>query len=196
MFLIRRCFTLMELLVVIAILLLVMGVIGINVGSAVRTEKFNSGVGILVDKLRMAQDIMLILKTNVKVKLEQGDKGLVVSVNVDRALSPVLKQAVIQKTTIEEIRSFSFTAGEMTDNEKVTLDFMSGGSRMTKGKLTVKSGNLSEDIYLSGYPQMIQAGKKDPLDKVTPEMILDLYPSAVTAQELKRKEENEQKNKK
>ncbi|MDP1836067.1 MAG: hypothetical protein Q8K75_09110 [Chlamydiales bacterium] len=189
----HRFFTLLELLIVLCILSVVLGVVGLNLGSAARTESFRASVGTLVDKLRMAQDIMLILKTSVKVTLSQSDKGLSVSIAAEGALSPALLQATSEKIVIQEIKSFSFTEGDKVSTDKVTLDFLSSGTKMTKGTLVVGSGDLKEEIYLPGYPKIIKIGPAEADDEITPELIMELYPAEVRAAEVKRKEQKEAK---
>lgn len=195
----RRFMTLIELLIVIAIITTILGVIGINIAGAVRTERFRASVKILTDRLQLAQDIMLIVRANVRVTLERKDDGLHISLNVDGALTPALDRATKDTMIVSGIHAFRFTNvhGE-TFESSVVLDFYSGGSRMTRGELLLAEESLNandglqELIVLRGRPQAIKASSPEDAENLSQDNLQEqsrsLYPQEVTEEAQKRYE--------
>ncbi len=198
----RRFVTLIELLIVIAILTAILGVVGINITGAVRTERFRGSVKVLTDRLQLAQDIMLIVRADVRVTLERKNDGLHVSLNVDGALTPALDRATKDTMIVSGIRAFRFTNsdGESFDNTAV-LDFYSGGSRMPRGELLLAEESLNandafqEVILLLGRPQAIKASHPEDGDNLGQDNLQEqsrsLYPQEVTEEAQKRYEKKE-----
>lgn len=192
----RRFITLIEMLIVMSILALVLGVVSLNIGDAVKTERFRASVGVLVDKLRLAQDVMLILRTSVRVQLEQKDNGLYCTLLTEGGLTPALARATTETLVIQDIRGFSYTdADGKTSMDRATLKFLSAGSQMSRGRLVVSSGGLNdskamtEEIFLMGYPHSIRAGHPVVEDSDdSPEELEVLYPVEVRVEEQKRNE--------
>lgn len=193
----RLHITLIEILIVLSLLALILGIVGLNLGGAARTERFRSGVDILVQKLRLAQDLMLILRTNIRITLEQQEDGLHVTFTAEGALTPALISATTSKTTIDSIHAFSFDS--KTSDEKLVLDFLSAGGKMSKGTLTLFSdpndtNGLKEDVHLAGYPSPIVAGKvKQAIKGASKEESDRLYPSEVKLLEKQREEKEKLK---
>ena len=63
--------TLLEIMIVIAVIAIATGVIGLGVNKAVVNQQFQTELSILVDELRLAQNLMLILGTDVHLKFKQ-----------------------------------------------------------------------------------------------------------------------------
>lgn len=198
----KRHLTLIEMLIVLAVLTLVTGVIGVGIGTAINSERFRASASMLVDKLRLAQDIMLILGSNVRVKLDQQSDGLLCTIQAEEGLSPALKAATDKPTLIVGIQDFQFIDSQgKTSTGSVTLDFLSGGSRMSRGKLLVgskqigNSGAQQEEIYLAGYPRPIKLGAVSAQDaQPDGEYAADLaalYPKEVLEEERKRNEQKQ-----
>ena len=95
----RHFITLLELLIVIAILALVSGVIGVNIKKALLDQRFRMEVGMILDELRLAQDLMLILSTDVHVKFSQDKekKGIKYWLELETELPERLKKQILQK---------------------------------------------------------------------------------------------------
>src|SRR4051812_5988961 len=68
-------FTLVEILIVFFILALSIGIIGINIHKAIVQQRFETEVALVLEELRFAQDLMLILDGNFKVKFEKESNG-------------------------------------------------------------------------------------------------------------------------
>lgn len=67
----RHNFTLIELLIVFSIILMMGAVLSINVVQAIKQQRFLSGSREILDRLQMAQDLMLMQKTTIIVTLTQ-----------------------------------------------------------------------------------------------------------------------------
>ncbi len=197
--------TLIELLIVMGMLMMILGIVGVGIGTAVQTERFRASGTLLVDKLRLAQDIMLILRTSVRVKLEQQDKGLQVTLLAEGGLTPALAAASGQPIIVVGIKDFQFTDLQgKTSTNNVTLDFLSGGGKMTSGSLLISEDKLSNasaarrQIFLSGYPSPIEIGEpsNQQIQKggEFPEDLSQLYPREVREEELKRNEQGNQQS--
>ena len=156
-------FTLMEMLIVLMIVLLASAAIGINVSKAIRQERFGTATRLILDKLQLAQNMMLILHTDVKVKISEGvdDKNsLRCWIVVDNPLTLSLKSVLNHNPEIKGITNAAFE--DMHSQEKkelpITLEFLAGGSFMSRGTLHLydsKDKSMEEIIELPGYPQAI-----------------------------------------
>lgn len=165
----RRAFTLIEMLIVITILALFSGVIAINVAKALREQQFNTEVGLVVERLRFAQNIMLVLNRDVKFKVYKAAKeeGLEVKLEVEGGVSKewqfaIDRSAIILKTIhsflFDDLLNFPISPGE------VEIRFLSGGAVMSRGVIHLSTHeNLKEPgarnsaIILYGYPHPIQS---------------------------------------
>lgn len=163
-------FTLLELMVVLAILGAVAGFIGINISKALREQRFRTEVSLIVDQLRLAQNLMLIFNSNVQLKFigienEGIDYHLVFDTPLPQRWSKEINRPHERLTTI---RSFNFR--DLLDpDESGVVKFLSGGSKMSRGIIrisTSKSDNtpgvLTRYIFLPGYPAPIESQTQFP----------------------------------
>ena len=73
---IRRVpFTLLEILLVLSLIALIAGLVGISVHKMYISQRFRNEVSLVVDQLRLAQDMMLILDTDVHVIFSEDKAG-------------------------------------------------------------------------------------------------------------------------
>ncbi len=150
----------MEILIVMVILVMIVGVVGFNLFELTRQERFRTGTGFLVDRLQLAQDIMIILEVDVAVVLEQkpGALSLRLQVDTSQLKNNTLLQKVVDPVNIPGIDNFSFTdARGVSQTDQVTLLFKSRGTNMSRGNLMLTAGtpDLTRYIFLAGYPQAI-----------------------------------------
>ena len=182
--------TLVETLIVMSLIALVAGAIGFGAYSAVNTERFRTAVRQVGDQLVLAQDVMLILKTNVRVQLQQTEDGLEVTFESASKLSPALERFTSEPMLLTAIPAFQFiNSSGLTEESEVTLEFLSGGSQMSQGKLILYGGGSQdedtrrEEIVLHGYPRTILIGSSAeavPLFKQTmQEQSREYYPQYV-----------------
>ena len=156
----RSAFTLLELLIVMALIAMVAGVVGINIVTAVREQRFRSEVNLVVDKLRLAQDLMLIMGIGASVKFEvvPGSRGISMKLETQMPLpgywDTIVKASQLPLTSIHRIQI------EGIEKEgKLEVRFLSEEAGITKGILRLSTsqrdddlGALTEYICLPGYP--------------------------------------------
>jgi prepilin-type N-terminal cleavage/methylation domain-containing protein len=179
MFLKRLYFTMLELLVVIAILGLVAGFVGINIRKAVSEQNFRSEVDLVVTQMRLAQDLMLIFRGEVKLKftvLPDG-KGASTTLEFESKMPGQWGKEAKRVHNLTHIHSIffldelvSFDGPNHTDDEDVLyIRFLSNGSAISKGVMQLSNamnpdspGALSRYINLPGYPSPIESSSSYP----------------------------------
>lgn len=158
---IRRSYlTLIELLIVLSILALVGGIICFNINLVIREQRFRNEVNIVLNQLRLAQDIMLIYDLDVNVKFKEVDNGIQVYLETNQNLEWAQKLKLEPKI-LEVIHYIGIHKGG-EEKGKIDLSFFSGGAVMTQGMLRLATskepnvlGYLERYIYLAGYPRPI-----------------------------------------
>jgi hypothetical protein len=163
----RLHLTLVEILIAIMILALVGGIIGINVTKALKEQRFRTEVDLMVDTLRLAQNLMLILGADVHVRIRTAsDKSgieyaLDVEGGVPKNWEPIIKRSQrllkeVHGVSFRELQPFPIVEGQLD------IRFQSGGSTMSKGVFRLSShenenapGALTVAICLKGYPHPI-----------------------------------------
>lgn len=173
----KRYVTLIEMLIALAIIAVGAGLIGINVNKAVKEQRFNGEVSLVVDQLRLAQNLMLILNQDVHVKFRPKGGVLTCQLDFECPLDKGWDKELNQRpTALNAIRSISLKTSngklESTEQGEVILQFMSGGTVMSRGVLTLSSSatpfsQKAEDraIVLQGFPHPISLS-----DSVQPEL--------------------------
>ena len=150
----RHYFTLIELLIVISILSIMASVVGFNVYRAFQDQRFRTEVGLIVDELRLAQDLMLILDTDVHVKFAPAETGIKYWIEVEHGVSKEWKPFLLRShRDLRAIEILSFT--EESVEGVIDIRFMSGGSVMSRGILRLASNMGKKAICLHGYPHPI-----------------------------------------
>lgn len=164
----RRHITLLEILIVMAVLALVGGLVSIGINKALVDQRFRTEVSLIVDDLRLAQDLMLILGTDVHVKFaEDKDKsGIKYWMEMETKLPESMEREVLRKRSnlktirgvfFEDLLPFELVPGQ------VDVKFLSKGSVMSRGVMRLATsdsenppeGVLQTYICLSGYPKPI-----------------------------------------
>lgn len=162
----KSFFTLAEILIVCILLVAMIGVVGINIRSWVQEQRFQTEVGLILEDLRLAQDLMLIVDASVSVELQKEQEGISCKIVGKGIFSPqwqqVLERSRRKLRTIQEI-SFDDGSGDrsLVSGQILVLRFLSGGGSMSRGilHLAESSRNSAESfnryITLMGYPQPI-----------------------------------------
>jgi len=169
----RRHVTLIEMLIVLVLLSMLAGVVGINVVKAMREQRFRSEVQVVVDQLRLAQDLMLIAGVDVHLKFAQDvdKKGIKFWMEANQELSenwsrevqrPHNNLTTVQYVEFEDFYKLPFESGV------IDLRFLSGGSVMSRGVLRLSTsaskkylGALEKYVCLPGYPAPIVTVNSD-----------------------------------
>jgi hypothetical protein len=159
--------TLLELVIVMAILALVAGIVAISINKALIDQRFRTEVSMVVDELRLAQDLMLIFGTDVHVIFQEDSKrdGINYWIELETELPKNIGREVMRKhEKLKTVRGVFFEGNVLEEvHGKLDVGFLSGGAVMTKGIITlstseeeVKSaGILHNYICLPGYPKPI-----------------------------------------
>lgn len=164
----RRFFTIMEILFVIALLGVLAGLVAINVRKAVANQRFYSNVADVLNTLRLAQQLMLILNSDVKVKFFElpNNGGIQYSIDFEDQLSPEWKREIQHKHPPLQL-VFDYTPADPEaprGKGGEVLRFFSGGSVMSQGILRLSThldpnapGALNGYICLPGYPHFLSS---------------------------------------
>lgn len=164
----KRPVTLLEMLIVMALVAMIAGAVAIGIDRVLVDQRFRNEVGQIVDELKRAQDLMIILGADVHVKFaEQKDnKGIEYWLEMETKLSDSLQREVVnRKKQLKTIRGVFFKDPLNQAEGAVDLRFMSKGAVMSRGLLRLSlSGDepppehsLMTFICLSGYPRPIVA---------------------------------------
>lgn len=160
--------TLLEMLIVMAILTVIISAIAFGIDKALVNQRFRNEVSQIVDELRRAQDMMMILDADVHVKfaeLEQN-KGINYWVEMETQISDSLQKEIVKKIrTLKTIRGIFFRDPLNEAEGLVDLRFLSKGAVMSKGLLRLSISGLDDPpantlqtyICLPGYPRPIVA---------------------------------------
>lgn len=156
--------TLVELLIVIAIIATVSGFIAINVTRAVREQRFRSEVSHVVDQMKLAQDLMLILGVGTVIKFEVNPDGNGIRYWLETALPlPKHWEALIKKENpvLTAIQWIQFE--DSKEEGKLEIKFLSEEAGMSRGLLRLSTSERDDDlgaytsyICLPGYPHPIE----------------------------------------
>ncbi len=164
----RLHITLIELLLVISVLLMVAGVVGFNIRGALVEQRFRAEVSAVVDSLRLAQDLMLILNSDVHVFFADDPAGGIrYWVEVEKPLAPGWDRELKRKRpnlTAIHLVEMDDKISTIQVQDRLDIKFLSGGSIMSKGVLGLFSGDdknredvLKSSICLPGYPKPIES---------------------------------------
>lgn len=160
--------TLLEILIVMAILALVGGLVSIGINRALTDQRFRTEVSIVVDQLRLAQDLMLVLGTDVHLKFAvDGDTGgIKYWLELETELPKEIEKEVLRKRPkLKTVRGV-FLKDQLalqTVRGEIDVKFLSRGSVMSRGVLRLATsdsedppeGTLQTYICLPGYPKPI-----------------------------------------
>ncbi|CCB87513.1 prepilin-type N-terminal cleavage/methylation domain-containing protein [Parachlamydia acanthamoebae] len=171
-------FTLVEMLIVLAILSIVTVAIGININNALEEQRFRTEVETVVNELRFAQDLMLVLQADVTVKFSQGDDGINFTLETEsQATKNWMNEILRVQPKLKTIRGVSFRDEldlPVTEGA-ISIHFLSKGSVMSRGILrlsnssdavNVPSWALVRVINLHGYPHPIVSSAPSASDPI------------------------------
>ena len=187
----RFYLSLIEIFIVLSLLALVAGSVGFNGLKLVQKEKFRSGVHRIVEQLQVAQDIMLILDTDVRIEFENVESvnkssspGILVTFHSEASLSDSFKKITYPlETDLVESVQFETDFGEVLDD--FSIKFYSGGSKMSRGVLSLKAKGeeMTRYIHLGGYPHPISSTSEERIEEREELSSYDLYPREVLEEE-------------
>lgn len=164
----ERHFTLIEILLVIGVIVMITALTGLNIRRLYQEQKFNAEVNTVLDTLRMSQDLMMILQTDVVVNFKQNDKDRTIeyAIHFDKPPSKEWVNILTKKhPPLTAIKTLTFESHHPAAQEKeggVNIEFLSRGSVMSMGLLQIspyandaEPGPLNRYICLKGFPSPI-----------------------------------------
>lgn len=133
-------------------------------------QRFRTEVAQVMDKLRLAQNLMLILNEDVKVHFKRQANGISCGLSFRCPLSGKgWGKEINREQLLTAINLITFKGiGKETNNKgDFALEFLSGGMVMSEGilKLSTAKGRLYSDqrfVCLPGYPSTLISVSKKP----------------------------------
>jgi type II secretory pathway pseudopilin PulG len=168
--------TLVEVLLVVTLLIMMSGLVAVNIRSLMHEQRFESEVSLIIDELRLAQDLLLILRqdTGLVFQPASDNGGLSCTLTMDKNLPNDWSRVINKKRPpLKAIKKISFQNKVVSteSKERIELKFQSGGSIMSQGILTFSSSENPRDeqalirsICLPGYPSSL-INIKGPIEK-------------------------------
>lgn len=158
----RLYFTLLELMIVLAIVALISGIVGINVSKAVREQHFRAEVDLVVNQLRLAQEMMLLFNADVVMNIARNsDSSFSYQLQFPNGLPKnwgnIIKGEHQPLTYISAITFDTHTQFSGGNND-LDIKFGDKGIKMSRGVLRLATtssmfnGTLERFICLPGYP--------------------------------------------
>lgn len=173
--------TLIEILLVMALIAVVAGIGGLSINRLIREQRFRNEVSLVMDSLRLAQNLMLILDNNVRVKFAEDKEngGIRHWIQTDCNLDEHWKKEILRKReNLQEIHFVEFKSEEIQNNTRegeLDLNFLSGGTVMSRGILRLSNaesgdipGAVERFVCLYGYPHPIVSAAERPDEKSCP----------------------------
>lgn len=163
----RLRFTLLEMMVVLFLLSIALAVVGIQISRFLNEQRFLNDVNHIVRQLQTAQDFMLVLDTDVNVKIVYNheskgfEAGILLEKKALKSWRSIVERPAPLLKSIEAV-DFESAAGPNehgTDRVGITIRFPAGGVNMSAGTLILSgtSSNLKQKIVLRGYPSPFQS---------------------------------------
>lgn len=180
-YILRRAYlTLFELLIVIAILFSIMGVFTFNILKAKQEQQFRFEVDQVVETLRLAQDLMLIFRSNVAVTfLQHANNTMEYFLEIDTPLPQKWDQELERHRrrlrTLTYIQFHDLTPRDLPEGaNELRIRFRSGGSVMSRGTMVLATGTdlnspgvFKRYVCLSGFPKSIVSTAQNPGEPCT-----------------------------
>lgn len=183
-FLKKLKFTLMEILIVILILTSILSVTGIKIYDLYKEQQFLSESQQVLNKLQTAQDLMLLIDTDVFVYLakNKGKKEIICYLEVQKPLEDRWAKMLEKPLTLHAIQEFEFKG---TSEDKLKLQFIN--SALSQGTLKLYRHNQKKnenqdqafEIELLGYPFPLKQKSQKEEKKIFIESSQSLYPELV-----------------
>lgn len=169
----KRFLTLAEIMIVISIISIVGGVMALGLRQLIREQRFRTEVAQVVNTLQLAQQIMIILNTDVHVIFQTTPQGFTYRISLDDKLQDRWHTELTRrKPPLKEIHAINFVDALSPGSSSNTIDikFLSGGSTMSQGtlRLGVAPPGVPDTqeafICLPGYPHFIKSTPKEDSD--------------------------------
>jgi type II secretory pathway pseudopilin PulG len=164
--------TLLEVIIVCAILSIASGIVAFNINKALVQQRFESEVSLIVSDLRLAQDIMLTMGTDIHLHFAESKNngGIEYWLELETNLPQNAQREVQRKRRVLKTIKGVFFKDELPSEiqeSNIDVKFLSQGHVMSKGIMrlatssdeNVPAGTLESFIYLSGFPKTIVSSR-------------------------------------
>lgn len=165
----RQAITLLEVVIVIIILSIGSGVVAININKVIAEQRFRTEVGLIVDQMRLAQDLMLIMGTDVHLHFAEAKGADAIEYWLELETRPpqnVQREVQRKRKPLTAIKGVFFEDELLSEiaEHHIDVKFLSNGAVMSKGIMrlstsheerTIPKGALESFICLAGYPKPI-----------------------------------------
>lgn len=140
------------------------GVLGLSVQKLIHEQRFRTESGIVLESLRLAQDLMLIADSDVHLNFTKDPRtgGMLIAFNLEKPLTAGwAKEVMRQRKPLESIRFFEYVDQRLGTRQvnQVQLQFLSGGAVMSQGTLRIADNEYTSTYQsffcLPGYPSSI-----------------------------------------
>lgn len=156
----KRPFTLLELFLTIAVIGLAVGLIGMHLPKALRSEGFEQEVQRFQKKIALAQEIACDWDNELVLEFQYAPGTLTCIFHAEN-LPPQMKKGVNRRTKFKTIRHVLFDGNEISH---LLFHVRSG---MPKGVMTIQGvDNHVVEITLGGFPGKIEQGRSPYQDEV------------------------------
>lgn len=154
-----RFFTLLEILIVCLILAFAAALTGVKVQGLYREQQFLSASKEVMSHLSLAQDLMLMMDTDVWVHFKVNSKeGTTVKIEVEKPVQERWTKIIERELVLPSIEKVRFN-GRREDDLRIRFSL----GKMAQGELELEGRDEKETqkVFLPGYP--VPIGEKVPL---------------------------------
>lgn len=145
-----------EVMIVMTLISIVVGVMGFGVNRALNQQSFRSEVVAVIDQLRLSQELMVILNADVRVHFVAESDQIKVWLETETGLAKGWERELARSgRELRAVEKITFDDVTLEEEGELTLEFLSGGTVMSKGILSLSFGDESRHICLPGYPRPI-----------------------------------------
>lgn len=152
----KRSVTLFEILIVMVLVSFALGVMALPVSKALKGERFERGVDEFIQRITLAQELMLDFRCDVWLKLSQEKDAVLCTLKTEAPLPPHLMKSLNRHMRIKGITGITFREEPLTE-----LCFEGGLGSFPRGLLTLIGEKKKETLFLKGFPAHIQRGKNE-----------------------------------
>ena len=198
---VRRTFTLIEMMIVFALISVIAVVVGVNIQQLLAEQRFKTSAASLLDRFQMAQQLMIILDSDVKVQISKDRDGIWKAiVSVEKNLSGAMKEALEKNPELTNVQSIGFfdPNGRLIDDE-ILIQFSSLTQTISRGVLVLSAydtideeGPLRRMITFTGIPRPLQLSERAEVNRSEQEYFIEsdeLYPAKVREERILQGEE-------
>lgn len=157
----KAALTLVEMMLVLGLISIIAGLVALNVRGLLHEQRFRTEVTLVLDTLRVAQDLMLIANSDAHVVFSKDPRTGFISyrIELEKPLTKGWTREVTRpRPPLTAVRTIEFqdSGSGVKAFDNFALSFLSGGTVMSSGNLRLadadRNATLQSLICLPGYP--------------------------------------------